>query len=255
MPVIRLPRLHIARDTRGFTLIETLVAMVTGVAVTGALFAIMEFSLRETSREATTVQATQLARTTMNRIDAELDSACLTTGFTPVEPESTASKLVFVDAFSRETNITNPIKREIAFEKSELIEKTYPPATGSELANLKFESKANGEYHSGKLVERSREEGSGTEVPIFRYYKYSSTSNNGLEGKTAVGLNALKEMTTAEVASDPEAVSSVRVAFRTLPYNNSKEVESRSRADLSSQVTFAFSAPGTEASIEDKPCE
>ncbi len=250
------PTLRLARDSRGFTLIETLVAMITGVAVTGALFAIMEFSLRETSRAATTVQATQLARTTMTRLVSELDSACLTTDFTPVEPESTPSRLIFADAFSGATNITNPLKREIKFEGSELIEKTYLPAAGSELSNLKFESKVNSEARSGKLIEQAQEETpEKTKIPVFKYYKYSSTSNNGEEGKVATGYSALKEMTAAEVTASPQSVASVRITFRTLPYNNSKEIEQRSRADLSSQVVFAFSAPGTEAKVEDKPCE
>ncbi len=246
------PSLHIARDSRGFTLIETLVAMVTGVIVAGALFAILEFSLHETRRETNTVQATQLARTTMTRLVNELDSACLTSGFAPVEPGSGPSKLIFVDAYSGATEITNPVEREIALEGGELNEKTYLPTNGSELANLKFEAKAASEAKSGTLFQQAEEEGKA--VPVFTYYKYAKASNKGEEGKVAVGLDALEKMEEKEVAEDPEAVSSVRIAFRTQTYHG-KELEARSRADLSSQVTFAFSAPGSEASIVDKPCE
>jgi len=250
---MRLPPVHLARDSRGFTLIETLVAMVTGVAVTGALFAILEFSLHETLREANTVQATQLANTTMTRFVNELNSACLVGGFTPVEAGSTPSKLIFADAYSGATNITNPVLREITLENGELNEKTYLPASGSELSSLKFEPKVNSEAKSGKQFEHAKNE-AGKEIPIFTYYRYASTSNNGVEGKVATGLSALKEMTESEVAAEPEAVSSVRISFRAQTYH-SKEQETRSRADLSTQVTFAFSAPGSEASIEDKPCE
>src|SRR6202012_32837 len=89
------------RDRSGFTLIETLVAMVTGVVVTGALFAILEVSAKQSSHLSNTAAATTAGRATMNRLVNALHSACIEEGFAPVKKESTPSKLVFVSGYDQ----------------------------------------------------------------------------------------------------------------------------------------------------------
>src|ERR1017187_9006812 len=89
-----------ARDARGFTLIETLVAMITGIVVTGALFAILEVSMHQTARAGDVVQASQSGRNAMTRIVDELRSACMSSEFTPVQAKSTPSQLVFRNTYS-----------------------------------------------------------------------------------------------------------------------------------------------------------
>ena len=131
------------RDRSGFTLIETIVAMVTGVIVTGALFAILEVSVRQSSHLSGVAQATQVGRTAMTHIVDELRSACLSTGFSPVistGAEATSSgekKLVFVNGYDEkpskgeeppaELPASGIHKNVIEYNeaKQQLIDKTY----------------------------------------------------------------------------------------------------------------------------------
>src|ERR1700690_1588251 len=116
-----------ARDPRGFTLIEVLVAMVTGIIVTGALFAILEVSTRQAARVSEVAQATQVGRTAMTHVVDELHSACLSNGFTPVKPVTTATKLVFVNAYFPE-HASEAKEPEYTFVNKNVIE--YVAAKG-----------------------------------------------------------------------------------------------------------------------------
>ena len=82
--------------------------MVTGIIVTGALFAILEFSVHQSSRLSGVAQATQVSRTAMTRIVDELHSACLSTGFTPrPRRRSAPTKLIFVNGYNEKAEPKN----------------------------------------------------------------------------------------------------------------------------------------------------
>src|SRR5262249_52907036 len=98
---IRLPRR--LRSERGFTLIEVMVAMVAGIIVTGALFAILEISLKQNSRITDRVHAQQLGDVAMTRIVDPLRSGCFSRNATPVQEKSTPTKLIFTTAYSEST--------------------------------------------------------------------------------------------------------------------------------------------------------
>lgn len=91
----------------GFTIIELLMAIMTGVVVTGALYAILEVSLHQTSRVTDTVQATQLGRIAMTDVVDELHSTCLARKFAPVQEKSTSKELIFINGTGEEALLSS----------------------------------------------------------------------------------------------------------------------------------------------------
>lgn len=241
-----LRRLH---SERGFTLIETLVAMVAGMAVTGGLFTILDVSLRQSTRVADVVQASQLGRTAMTQIVDELHSACIAPGFAPIQTGSGESKLIFVTGYSEAAEITEARKDEIVFEKESLTDNIYKSTGGT---SPSFTWGASKPVLLAKNISQSSE--GGKEVPIFRYYEYAVTPPNN-ENTSEASSTLSPKVPPALGFTEPEAkpIASVLISFKAGPVSTIKD-NSR-KVELSSQVTLAFSAPNAEATIEAAPCE
>jgi Tfp pilus assembly protein PilV len=258
----RLPR--VAREESGFTLIETLVAIVTGVIVTGALFAILEVSLHQSARVVDVVQASQLSRTTMTHIVDELHSACIAPKFQPIETGSNANELTFINGYSKSSQIPlsetsasegqlGAYKHTIKYEKSALIDYTYPSTAGT-WPEYTFSATASpkGGVRIGENISQTESpEGSKTLVPIFQYYKYAGESSSTAE--TPLGSISTTRLVSPLSATDANETAAVQISFRTASADNNSALN-RS-VDLSSQVTLAFSAPNSEATIGAGPCE
>ncbi len=254
------------RDERGFTLIETLVATFSAVVVVGALYAIMIVALDQTSQVTDVVQANQVGRTTMTKVVDELDSACISSGFSPIQSgsleNSKESKLVFVNAYGKEAEIpTSAVKKhEIIWEKSTglLIDKTFA-GTGLEKNEYKFSSTATTVRLGEDIAQRKiLEKGSEKTLPIFQYYKSAEASAalsaegslSTLEEKTPLsGGNSEKGLTATEAGE----AESVEINFSQVPID--KNVKETRTADLKTQVIFSFSVPNAENPIKAKPCE
>lgn len=253
------------RSERGFTLIETLVALGTGLIVTFAAFALLQTTSEQTSRATDYVQASQLGRVAMTHIVDELNSACLTSEFAPVQSESIKEagreKMVFIDSFSKEPEIA---AGEV--QRHELIWTETSGKLGKleDIKQLGTEKKVTEKGTTfvwsttktktvlgediGRTVVTSK--GVETTTPIFQYYKYAK----GTSETSEAGLSSLSPITyEPELGKEAPEVASVVVSFRSLPTDRS---EKTSRAvDLSSQVTFAFSASVAEPTITDGPCQ
>jgi len=262
-----LPR--VARDESGFTLIETLVAIVTGVIVTGALFAILEVSLHQSARVVDVVQATQLSRTTMTRMVNELHSACIGPKFTPILQGSDENELMFVNGYSKESQIPlsstsasegqlGAYEHIIKYESAtgRLVDYTYP-STGGTWPNFTFgaASPAKG-VRIGENISQS-ETSAKTAVPVFQYFKYATESSGTTE--TPLGTISTTKQPGAEnlkeglSEAEADQTASVLISYRTASAD--KDTRQNRSVDLSSQVTLAFSAPNSEATISAGPCE
>ncbi len=267
------------RDERGFTLMELLVSMLTAFVVTGALFAILQISLKQTSLITDKVQANQLGRTAMTKIVDELHSACIQTGFKPVQATSTESELAFKNAYTSEAVILNAKEAEAKTTGTGLFEhqivwnstaKTltdfiYKSESGegttAVFPSLDYSKTTHEAPHASPVkgvllasgvtqTEEKNSSGETIKVPIFKYYKYNteytSSSSTGVSTLTSLPSGELKE-------AEANTVAAVLVSFRQAPVDNKSE---RDRyVDLSNQVTFAFSVPNAETPVVASPCE
>ncbi len=267
------------RDRRGFTLIETLVAMVTGVIVTGALFAILEVSVRQGARLSAVAQATQVSRTAMTHIVDELRSACLSSGFTPIiangesAKSSAPSKMIFVNGYDEKTEKEKEPPAELPASgihkdvieyneaSKQLLDKTYVATSNAPTETFEKYTFPVNPNATVKLAENVEKVG---EKPIFEYFAYATKSQPGSTERGASTLEEkepglLPKSTSIMTEAQAKTVASVVVRFRAGPYE--KEIrmnagpEKSTFAEQTSQTLFSFSAPSSETTIEAAPCE
>jgi type II secretory pathway pseudopilin PulG len=247
-----------ARSESGFTLVEVLVAMVMGVIVIGATMAILTVALHQNVLLNDRVQANQASRTTMTKIVNALHSACLSPGFTPVQEKSTGSKLIFVNAYSSiaaipsasESVSEGAYRHELEYVSAtgKLVDKSYPSTSVASWPEIAFSGTASKTRVLGDHISQTGA------TPVFQYYKYAEKSAES--ASTGLGTLAplLSKPATEEVnKTTAKEVASVLVSFNTKPKDNDTRT-SRS-VNLSSQVTFAFSAPAAETPVQGAPCE
>jgi prepilin-type N-terminal cleavage/methylation domain-containing protein len=240
------------RSEHGFTLMETLVAMVAGLLVAFAATMLLRVSREQTERASSYVQASQLGRTTMTRIVDELNSACLRAGFTPIAENSGPEKLIFEDAFSKEAEIPySQIQHHEIVWKAEGSKSTGTLTDTKEIAigmnGTEYTFSTPKPVVIGTHIEKNGSE------PIFQYYQYSTAAANSTEaGVTPLERIELKGSETISSTQAPK-VAAVQVAFRAYPNDGKTFVDSSD--PLRSQVTFAFSAPIAEPTITDEPCQ
>jgi Tfp pilus assembly protein PilW len=248
-----------ALDERGTTLIEMLVAILTGLVVIGALFAILEVSLTQTVRIDDVTQANQLGRGAMTRIVDELHSACLGQGFAPVSEKSTERVLRFTTAYSESAVVPSSAaaEHEIVWSQSgqALTDFTYPASSGEGTA---FVFPATPSPVKGTLVgehiTQSEPEPS-TKTPVFQYYKYGTAAASTAESgeSTLVKITPTAGSETAELGATAKSVAAVVVTFKAGP-TETRVWHGRVPAEFSTQTTFAFSAPVSETTVSDSPC-
>ena len=265
------------RDRSGFTLIETIVAMVTGIIVTGALFAILEISVRQSSRLSGVAQATQVSRTAMTHITDELRSACLSTSFSPVISTGTEAtsasekKLVFINGYDEKTEKGQEPPAELPASgihkdvieyneaKQQLIDKTYIATSNvpTETAE-KYSFSAN---PASTVILAEKVQAPIPTKPMFEYFRYSKEPSIGT---SEAGSSTLEEKTLGEkklLLTEAEATeaASVLVRFTTAPQTKETRLnatpEKSTFAEQTSQTIFTLGSPNSESTIVAEPCE
>jgi Tfp pilus assembly protein PilW len=243
----------------GYSLIELLVAIISGLVVCFALFAILIFSTRQTSRLTNYAQATQQGRLAMTKIVDALRSACVVSGFTPIVPSSGPNELKFVNAYSEAAVIPKEAfdQQKIVFNSAAgtLTKYTYPAV--KEITWPNFEYSATASPTTGVLLARNvtESEAGGKKIPVFQYFGYNAESS---ESATA-GLNTLEAAPLETPLNEARAqkAASVLITFNAGPNEGTTATGSLGRgvsAALRNQVTLAFTAPISNEEVVDAPC-
>jgi Tfp pilus assembly protein PilW len=262
------------RQDGGFTLIETLVAMIAGVVVTGAVLEIFMVSLHQTSRLTDYVQATQLGRSAMTHIVDELHSACISREFAPIQEKSNANELIFRNGYSEEAFLPNAkeaetkeasltqkkgagvFEHQIVWSKSAgtLTDYIYKTTSG-EWPTYVFpevtSTHANATPTTGIQLASNVTEASGS-TPIFKYYMYGEAAS-GSSSTAESTLTEEKPPTSGFTAEEAKKVAAVLVSFGTAPIDGQTALSRR--AEFSNQIIFSFSTPSSETTIKDGPCQ
>jgi type II secretory pathway pseudopilin PulG len=242
-------------DASGFTLIELLVAAVTGVVVVGAAMGILVVSQHQTAILRDVGEATRSGRTTMTHVIDELHSSCIAKEFAPVLKESTPSKLIFVNAYSKEAEIKTGTKtREdiVTFNKETgTLTDEALASTGGEWPSFTFQAPGTGtKVTVGTQITET------ASSPVFTYYQYKEAPElDGGTGAASTNLRAIeKEKIPLKGFSETEAktIAGVGINFTAAPAGGLETV-GRS-ASFNTLVTLAFSSPNTEAEPKDGPC-
>jgi prepilin-type N-terminal cleavage/methylation domain-containing protein len=249
------PRLH-WRQQDGFTLIEMLVAMVIGLIVSLAAFALLSVTTSDVGRINERTQATQNGRVGLEKIMAELHSACVAVTVNPIQEGSTATTIKFISEASPLNTLKEPSSslatvrlHEIAYASGTLAEKSWR-STG-EPPGYKFNT---AETPTKTLLMTGVEEGS---TPIFQYFRYYIESDAAVQqGHANVGQidpTPVSVPPTGLTKTEAERISEVTVSFSALPQRKEGTGYDRGRPVAFEDSAVFRLAPSSEAS-ENEPC-
>lgn len=247
-------------DEYGTSFVEVIVAMVTGLVVCFALFAILNVSTHQSARLTGYTQSTQQGRIAMTKILDELHSTCVAPGFAPIRVSSGPSELRFVNAYSEDAVISKAQLNEhriVWNEKAEtLTDYTYPAA--KEIAWPSFEYAATASPAGGVQIARNvtRTESGGKKIPIFQYYSYAAKYTEGATaGLSTLTTEPLETPLTEKTAS---TAASVLITFTDGPSDGATAVGAIGKGvttGLQSQVTLSFAVPVSNNEVVDAPCK
>lgn len=260
----------VARDERGFTLVELLVVMLAGTVIVMAIMAMLDVTIHQTSRTFSKVSATQNARIVTETIENELHSACVGNGITPIQAGSDGNDLMFISQYgstvagSATAAVPTPVEHKIVFAGGALTDYVYPATNSS--PPWTFASSPT--PSAGTVLVGNVSAVSGT--PVFQYFAYTQPTNNGTPytdsaGNTYMmiqdGLNYLPGSTTIKPAAQPLDVGSslndtdagntseVLMTFNTAPATSSLVQTNLSNvnATVQDQIVLRMTPPANHA--------
>ncbi len=228
------------RDDTGTTLVELMVALMTGLVIFATLTTMVVTTMHGSSRVSSRVEATQRARIAMVNLTNQLHSACLSPEIAPIRSGSTGNSLKFVHQTGSAVAPT-PILTVVSYSNGTLKQSDYKWTSGAS-PNWVFDE--NNPASPRILLTKVAPIPPSTS--IFSYYRYF----NGAISETplnppASGLTAEESALTVEVRAGISA-SPLRT-----PVNQDAGMEANVRSSASLRLT----PPSFNEGSPSKPCQ
>jgi hypothetical protein len=227
-----------ARDERGMTLVEVLVATATGVVIMLGITTAMIISMRQVQRISTHVEANQRARMTMSKIVDQLHSACIAYDIPPIRSDSTATTLSFVHQAGSGVSLT-PVLSKISLTGTTLSQSNYPYSSGTAPAWV-----FNGTASSPPEQLLTGVSPASIGAPIFSYYGYSGGAISSSPFSATPSLEAEAAGKTVQV----------NIAFKAAPVTT-QSGDTNAPAAVQSSVFLRMSPASFATGSVNAPCQ
>ena len=231
-----LTRLEPIRDESGTTLVELMVAIMTGLVILSALTAVVITTLHGSARVTARVHATQRARLVLTNLMEELHSACITPEIAPVKEESTGTSLRFVHQTGSEVAPT-PILSVVSLSGDTLSQSDYEP-TGGTAPNWTFSE----ETPSSTRTLLTGVTPTPPSSSIFSYYSYS--------GGTVSATPQTTPLTESEALLTVEVHAALTAAPETTPV-----ADAGASASVQNSATLRLTPPSFNEGSPARPCQ
>jgi hypothetical protein len=220
-------------DETGTTLVELLVALMTGMIIITALTMVILATIHTTGRVTARVEATQRARLALGKLMDQLHSACVSPEIAPVKKESSGTLLRFVHQTGSAVS-PKPIWSEVSLSGKSLVQQDYE-VTGSAPS-----------WGRGSAIGSARTLLTGVSPiapssSIFSYYQYSG--------------GTISETAQATPLSEEGALLTVEVhaAFTAAP-EHTPVSDANASASVQNTATLRLTPPSFNEGSPARPC-
>ena len=244
----------------GFTLVELVVVMMSGMVIVMATFGLIDVTIRQTTRSIDRVEATQKARSGMEDLVQELNSGCVVAGISPVQATSAAGitpavnsdgqDLVFVSGLGSGATV-NPVEHVVSYDTSKLtltdaqyLNTGGSPPTAYSPSTWTFSPTPYTSHVTSNVTSVS-----------FTYYSYSNPANsvaNSLNGTPAALTTPLNATwpPTGGLTNLAGSVARIDIAWRVGPRDGS--TDPLRLVTMNNSVVFRITPPTPTTS--NLPC-
>lgn len=224
------------RNENGTTLVELMVALMTGLVILSALTMVIITTVHGTARVEARVEATQRARLALGKLMEELHSACVTPEIAPVRKASEGNVLRFVHQTGSAVSPT-PVLSVISLSANTLTQADYATNGGTA---------PNWTFNEVTPVSTSTLLTKVAPIPpsssIFSYYRYSGGTIS--ESPQATPLSEGEAALTVEV----------KVGLKTSP-EHAAVADTHSAASVQDAATLRLTPPSFNEGSPARPCQ